>query len=198
MSTETQHDRLPHISQTPFSPFVGASWGCTWWSPIFSTLRREKCGCQVNIAGSSACWWARKDPHSKSTSILSCKHASARSCWGNYWRNLLASDSQNPSLATAAKLAIQIDRQLRPDKRVSTSLCTLAAQLTLNREHFHCNCERQTWTWSKEKLLHDGCCCMDLSTQLVDKLALELAVHQLTLASSHQATASSTGWPPWT
>ena len=95
--------------------------------------------------------------------------------------------SQNPSLATAAKLAIQINK--RPSKRVSTSLCTLVAKLALKTVHFHCSCDRQTWTWSKEKPLHDDCCCMDLSTQLVDKLAPELAV----LASSHRATASSTG-----
>lgn len=45
-----------------FSPSGGASWGCTWWSPISSTLRRETCGSRVNTAGSSACRWARRDP----------------------------------------------------------------------------------------------------------------------------------------
>lgn len=100
---------------------------------------------------------------------------------------------ENPSFSqTAAKLAIQILNK-RPSKRVSTSLCTLVAQPALNTVRFHCNDKRQTGTWSKEKPLHDDCCCMDLSTQLVDKLAPELAVYQLTLASSRQATASSTG-----
>lgn len=46
----------------PASPFVGASWGCTWWSPIFLMSHRGKCGPRVNTDGSSACWRAHKVP----------------------------------------------------------------------------------------------------------------------------------------
>lgn len=55
---------------------------------------------------------------------------------------------QNQSVAAAAKLAIQIN--WRPSKRVSTSLCTLVAQLILNNVQFHFNNARRTQTWPKD------------------------------------------------
>lgn len=79
---------------------------------------------------------------------------------------------QNPSLATAAKLAIQINK--RPSKRVSTSLCTLVAQLALNGLHSHRHCEKTKRGRGEKR----SCCTTTaaaavwtFSTQLVDKLA---------------------------
>lgn len=135
-----------------FSPFVGASWGCTWWSPIFSTWHWEKCGYQVNIAGSSACWRACKDPRFHDTSTTStCGWRSLLQDqrWpegGDGWLVVTAARRKLPSCSKAAKLARPKKIPTTgPGKRVSTSLCTFAAQISSNTLHFHCKSGGQRW-----------------------------------------------------
>lgn len=81
-------------------------------------------------------------PHS-SSALPQLTARVARSCRGIITEGTWLLVSQNPSLATAAKLALQFNK--RPSKRVSTSLCTLAAQLVSNRVDSHCNRDRKTW-----------------------------------------------------
>lgn len=121
--------------------------------------------------------------------LITTQHGFHPSCWG--WvdgrKGVITGRTCLPqskfwSLATAAKLATPIMK--RPSKRVSTSLCTIAAQLASNRVNSHCNGHKQTVKWSKEKPESGDCCCVDLSTQLVDKLAQELALCVPTTVSS--------------
>lgn len=70
---------------------------------------------------------------------LSVKSAPRRpTLLSNLWRRWPASDRKTPVCSTAAKLAIRNPTR-GPGKRVSTSLCTLAAQIRSNMIRFHCN-----------------------------------------------------------